>query len=84
MMTNGNTSSREKNKHLPMVLRLKNRGEDKQNFVEFAVLLSLAVTGILTLKKKNRNNKACMISTGCFFFSYILHPLCDSVNIAKA
>lgn len=47
-MTNGNTSSREKNKHLPMVLRLKIRGEDKQNFVEFAVLLSLAVTGILT------------------------------------
>lgn len=31
-----------------MVLRLKIRGEDKQNFVEFAVLFSLAVTGILT------------------------------------
>lgn len=53
-MTNGNTSSREKNKHLPMVLRLKIRGEDKQNFVEFAVLLSLAVTGILTLKKNKK------------------------------
>lgn len=47
-MTNGKASSREKNKHLPMVLRLKIRGEDKQNFVDFAVLLSLAVTGILT------------------------------------
>lgn len=68
-MTNGNTSSREKNKHLPMVLRLKIRGEDKQNFVEFAVLLSPAVTGILTLKnKQKRNNKECMISMGCFFF----------------
>lgn len=37
-----------------MVLRLKIRGEDKQNFVEFAVLLSLAVTGILTLKKNKK------------------------------
>lgn len=68
-----------------MVLRLKILGEDKQNFVEFAVLLSLAVTGILTLKnKQKRNNKECMISTGCFFLKYILHPFCDSVNIAKA
>lgn len=42
-----------------MVLRLKIRGEDKQNFVEFAVLLSLAVTGILTLKKnKNGTTKS--------------------------
>lgn len=56
-MTNGNTSSREKNKHLPMVLRLKIRGEDKQNFVEFAVLLSLAVTGILTLKKRKKHEQ---------------------------
>lgn len=82
-MTNGNTSSREKNKHLPMVLCLKIRWEDKQNFVEFAVLLSLAVTGILIKTKQKRNNKECMISTGWFFLKYILHPLCDSVNIAK-
>lgn len=70
-----------------MVLRLKILGEDKQNFVEFAVLLSPAVTGILTLKnKQKRNNKECMISMGWFFFFFLynLHPLCDSVNIAKA
>lgn len=40
-----------------MVLRLKIRGEDKQNFVEFAVLLSLAVTGILTLKKRKKHEQ---------------------------
>lgn len=68
-MTNGNTSSREKNKHLPMVLRLKIRGEDKQNFVEFAVLLSLAVTGILTLKKKKKMEQQRVHDIyGVFFF----------------
>lgn len=40
-----------------MVLRLKIRGEDKQNFVEFAVLLSLAVTGILTLNKNKKTEQ---------------------------
>lgn len=68
-MTNGNTSSREKNKHLPMVLRLKIRGEDKQNFVEFAVLLSLAVTGILTLKKTQKTEQQRVHDIyGVFFF----------------
>lgn len=58
-----------------MVLRLKIRGEDKQNFVEFAVLLSLAVTGILTLKKnKNGTTKSAWYLQGVFFLNtfYIL------------
>lgn len=46
-MINGKVSFREKNKYFFMVLRLKIRGEDKYNFVEFVVLLFLVVIGIL-------------------------------------
>lgn len=59
-----------------MVLRLKIPGEDKQNFVEFAVLLSLAVTGILTLKKNKKMEQQRVHDIyEVFFFLYTFYIL---------